>query len=270
MTERPFLDASGVRALELGIRCVEFQFHYLTVLLIKSQRHLRDECLEASQNALLLLDGLISGSVDVYNGVVWHILYCPFTPFFVLFAHVVAAAGSTSSERALEAMEHLPFFLKEMQSRHPLAGKLSDVAYNLFERAKSINESAIRGAAGVDIIPHSSATLQGIRVDAATGTNDPLDMSHLDIENMEFLRGFFPAIEPPLESERLDSQANEGIETTVPSYTEEENDLSSSKRNTQLPLDASQPVPHEQQYEFLAESMFDWFAWESYGDIPRQ
>lgn len=68
LAEKPFLDDLNLRSLELGVSSVKFQYYQLSVLLTRSNKIWREECLQSSRSALLLLDELVSHSNDVYNG----------------------------------------------------------------------------------------------------------------------------------------------------------------------------------------------------------
>ena len=143
---------------------MEFHYLYFTVLLTRrNHQHLHhrqtedhdhdedDDCIEASRRSLSLLDTLVSDSRDVYNGIVWQLLFEPFTPFFALLDHIRVLAharerirSSSSTDNAkkqedeaatvakmkesVDAMECLRTFLDKMTTRHPLAEKLRGVA----------------------------------------------------------------------------------------------------------------------------------------------
>lgn len=131
------LAAGEEQSIELGIKFISFQYHYHCCVLLRSQRKWRQECLESSRAALSLLDGLVSDANEVYNGVIWALLYCPFTPFFVLFGDVLAKGKPDSKKHSLEAMERFPEFLRKMAPRHPQAARLHKISASLLDTAKS-------------------------------------------------------------------------------------------------------------------------------------
>ena len=107
------------------------------MLLTRKRSQWKDQCLHSSREALFLLDGLVSDSGDVYNGVVWQLLYCPFTPFFVLFGAILSRDSPISKQLSFEAMQCLPRFMEKMKSRHPQASKLYHISCSLTEEAST-------------------------------------------------------------------------------------------------------------------------------------
>ena len=139
LAEQPLLDHAAQRSLDLGIRTMEFQYNYQTVQLLRSQQRWKIRCLEAARRALHILEHLISDSEEVYNGVVWALLYCPFTPCMVLLSDVINGSSEKSRTSSLEAISKLPPFLEQMTSHHPLAGRLLPVS----KRIQGFAEHAI-------------------------------------------------------------------------------------------------------------------------------
>ncbi|KAI1340154.1 hypothetical protein F5Y15DRAFT_49996 [Xylariaceae sp. FL0016] len=240
LSEKPFLDHKAVRAMELGIQQMSFHYRWLVVALTKACRSSKADCVEASQKALSLLEGLVSGSEDVFNGVVWTLLYYPFTPFFVLFAHVLAETDYVLCQRYLEAMECLPLFLRVMTPRHPLAGKLYDTAANLFNRARTMHQQRFR---------QSGKHKRG----DSTASAHPICA---DMQDLDFLTGFFPG---------ATSTGAGGIHQGITELAES----SGTSNEAQLSTNISQapnavvfePKP---QYDFMTNSMFDWFTWDAH------
>lgn len=133
--------------MRLGLVNLEFQYLYYKVLIIRSRPNLRDECVATSREALLLLNDLVSDTNEVFNGVIWILLYSPFTPFFVLFGEVLSAAASKrsaeqmkSNQRSVDAMEAMVNFLQQMGPKHPQAPKLHTVAATFVKYARTAIE----------------------------------------------------------------------------------------------------------------------------------
>jgi hypothetical protein len=88
---------------------------------------------------LHLLPDLVSDSEEVYNGIVWQLVCCPFTPFLALFGEILANKGPKleADWQALAAMQELPTFLKKMGVRNSLAAKLEHIAVVIVRHAES-------------------------------------------------------------------------------------------------------------------------------------
>jgi len=89
---------------------------------------------------LHLLDDMVSDSEEVFNGIIWHMVCCPFTPFLHLFQEILSSGRKAldANEQALEAMQHLPRFLAKMGVRNRLAKKLEGVAAAIVQHAESV------------------------------------------------------------------------------------------------------------------------------------
>ena len=140
LVEKPFLDTSSAASIDLGLCNVNFQYEYLFILLARSSPPMKVQCIESSKRMLRLLENMVSNSEEPYNGIVWHLLCGPFTPFLYLFGELLSNGKGESEENkeALAAMEQLPVFLDKMSSRNSLAAKLERVAVVLVQHARSV------------------------------------------------------------------------------------------------------------------------------------
>ena len=122
---------------------MEFQYQYLLVLLYKSPSRLTTLCIDSSKQMLHLLPEMVSESEEPYNGIVWQLLCCPFTPFLVLFGEILSSGKRVPEENkeALDAMERLPVYLKNMSLRNSLAVKLERIAIVLVQHARLVIQS---------------------------------------------------------------------------------------------------------------------------------
>jgi hypothetical protein len=98
------------------------------------------ETTQSAKEMLHLLDYLVSDSEEVYNGIVWQLVCCPFTPFLTLFGEILANKGAKhdADRQALAAMQKLPLFLKRMGLRNTLAAKLERIAVVIVQHAESV------------------------------------------------------------------------------------------------------------------------------------
>lgn len=140
MAEEPLLDAKGVASIKLGLRTLEFNRHYLLVILGRASSDMKSETTQSAIEMLNLLQDLVSDSEEVYNGIVWQLVCCPFTPFLFLFGEILAnkEADQGSSTTSLRAMTELPAFLNKMGVRNTLAAKLERIAATILQHAESV------------------------------------------------------------------------------------------------------------------------------------
>lgn len=122
---------------------VTFQYHYLTILLARSSNRKKGRCIDSSKRMLHLLHNMVSDSEEPFNGIVWQLLCCPFTPFLTLFGEILSNGQAASAENieALVAMEQLPIYLEKMSLRNSLAAKLERIAVVFVQHARSVVQS---------------------------------------------------------------------------------------------------------------------------------
>jgi len=90
---------------------------------------------------LRLLADLVSDGEEPYIGVTWQMLYFPWAPFLVLFGSITSSdrTGRTfENEQALEVMELLPTYFRNMSLRYIEARRLEKMAAATVQRARSI------------------------------------------------------------------------------------------------------------------------------------
>lgn len=105
-----------------------FQYHHLHVYLTANDDESRETCLNAARNAIDSLKRLVSTSSQVYNGIVWELLYYPFTPFFVLFSNIIRAPSAASTTGDIKLLYATQSYLSEMNSRGMIAAKLEEIS----------------------------------------------------------------------------------------------------------------------------------------------
>lgn len=152
------LDTKALASVNLGLHTLEFNRHYLLVLLGRSSGKLEPETISHAKEMLYLLKHLVSDSEEVYNGIVWQLVCCPFTPFLALFGQILGENGAMrrDNEEALAAMKELPMFLEAMGRRNTLAGKLHMIAKVFVDHAESVvNQPPPRSRSPVEGFPGS-------------------------------------------------------------------------------------------------------------------
>jgi hypothetical protein len=140
LAEKALLDAKALTSVNLGLHTLEFNRHYLLVLLGRSSGKLGPETISHAREMLYLLKYLVSDSEEVYNGIVWQLVCCPFTPFLALFGQILDNKGAVRRDNveALAAMKELPVFLEAMGRRNTLASKLHMIADVFVDHAESV------------------------------------------------------------------------------------------------------------------------------------
>jgi hypothetical protein len=134
------LDAKGKTSVKLGLSTLEFNRHYLLVTIGRASSDMKADTIRSAKEMLYLLPDLVSDSEEVYNGIVWQLVCCPFTPFLALFGEILANKGPKKEAdwQALSAMQELPTFLKKMGVRNSLAAKLEHIAVVIVRHAESM------------------------------------------------------------------------------------------------------------------------------------
>lgn len=128
--------------MELGLKFVEFRYHSLIVFLSRRRIADRGGCLASARRALALLESLVSNSSQVYNGIVWQLLYFPFTHFFILFGYILSEPRSVECTRDLSLLRSTVSFFELMKHNHPTASELQKIAKTFANLAeKYVNEA---------------------------------------------------------------------------------------------------------------------------------
>ena len=137
------LDAKGKTSVQLGLSTLKFNRHYLLVTICRTSSGMKAETTQSSKEMLHLLRDLVSDSEEVYNGIVWQLVCCPFIPFLSLFGDILANTGPNQDAdwQALAAMQELPIFLNKMGVRNTLASKLERIAVVIVRHAESVVHS---------------------------------------------------------------------------------------------------------------------------------
>ncbi|KAJ5383252.1 Transcription factor, partial [Penicillium concentricum] len=111
--------ASQIREMTLGISTMKFQYLHSLILLLKGDDSSSVLRLSSAREAISTLSLMVSNWSSVYNGVVWQLLYCPFTPFFVIFGNIIHNNGAQAStiEQDLNLLSATVDYFAEMRSQ---------------------------------------------------------------------------------------------------------------------------------------------------------
>ncbi|TKA38315.1 hypothetical protein B0A54_09255 [Friedmanniomyces endolithicus] len=131
------LDAS----LQIGLLYTRFQYYGAEIVLTRGSSQEATFCHNESLKMLRLLSDLVTDEEEPYIGVTWQMLYFPWAPFLVLFGSITSSerTGRTfENEQALEAMELLPTYFRNMSLRCVEARRLEKMAAATVQRARSV------------------------------------------------------------------------------------------------------------------------------------
>ncbi|KAK0309865.1 hypothetical protein LTR01_004062 [Friedmanniomyces endolithicus] len=141
LAETPLLDPAGARSLQIGLLYTRFQYYGAEIVITRGSGQEETVCHDESLKMLRLLADLVSDGEEPYIGVTWQMLYFPWAPFLVLFGSITSSerTGRTfEKEQALEAMELLPTYFRNMSLRCVEARRLEKMAAATVQRARSV------------------------------------------------------------------------------------------------------------------------------------
>ncbi|KAJ5895440.1 fungal specific transcription factor domain-containing protein [Penicillium taxi] len=115
--------------MHIAIESMTFQYHHLRVLLTRQDEKSVGICLQSAREAILTLDNLVSSSSRVYNGIIWQLLYFPFTPFFAIFRHIIRAPMAATAASDLQLLQSTVSYYSRMTSQGIMASKLEKIAH---------------------------------------------------------------------------------------------------------------------------------------------
>ncbi|KAE8445521.1 hypothetical protein EG329_013284 [Mollisiaceae sp. DMI_Dod_QoI] len=167
--------------VRLGVNIQQFQYHHLVVYLMRGDKNNERTCLESARTAVSLLEHLVSNSGQVFNGIIWLLLYQPFTPYFALFSNIISHPTSPTCFKDLQCLRQVVLYFLQMNNNHPSAAKLEKVA-ETFTRLAEIYVRHTRQRS--QNIPSQRSDLLGIIPENVTnsaryGYDSALQTSHV-------------------------------------------------------------------------------------------
>ncbi|KAF4426551.1 transcriptional regulatory [Fusarium acutatum] len=88
-SEKAFSGPNELREMELGISTIKFEYLHVSMVLLKSHSPSANLRLETAREAMSLLPSMVSNWTSIYNSMIWHLLYYPFIPYFIIFENLV-------------------------------------------------------------------------------------------------------------------------------------------------------------------------------------
>ncbi|KAK1676145.1 hypothetical protein BDP55DRAFT_693403 [Colletotrichum godetiae] len=259
--ERRLLEPAQLKEMLLGLNSLRFQYLHIMIILLKEEKSSNNHCLECAREALFILPSIVPNWSSVYNGVVWHLSYYPFIPFFVVFENLVHTSTSQTSATLDQHIGLLATTVSyfssmggQMQLLAVLCTRLENVAFVFLELARRYirqRHATVNNTLDTSWPPMTTQADKNLpEVDSteesffglSQGTLDEISLDDwLDVENfLNWLPADVFASRPPLglEERRDPESASETPETLSTA------DLRGRKR----PFNAT----------------FDWFSWDTY------
>ncbi|TAQ85767.1 hypothetical protein B7494_g5913 [Chlorociboria aeruginascens] len=156
------------------------------VYLTRSEKLYQSTCLKAARFAIFLLDRLVSNSNEVFNGIVWQLLYSPFMPYFVVFTNIISDPHSSQCFDDLKLLRQVVLYFLQMDGNHKSACKMERVAETFISLAKAYVRHSMRGS--------------------RLHRNQPLPLNFFSISNFD---GSLPGSDIPMDPQYLSLKAFE-------------------------------------------------------------
>ncbi|OGM43835.1 hypothetical protein ABOM_007590 [Aspergillus bombycis] len=261
--ERVSANANHRKEMALGINSIKFHYLHILVILLKGNESDSTLRLSSARDAISLLSSIVSNWSSIYNGVVWQLLYYPFTPFFVIFENIVHHTCWTPAvEQDLQLLSTTVTYYAEMRSQMRLlatiCARLQRVAAVFLQLAQThVRQNASAPTAdymatsteGHSISPSGECNMSGYsdrtmnefasRHAEGSETQPKVDMREPDIASyLEWLPADLTLTWPMADFGRQNlASLHSGV----------------SDRDT------SRNPPRK-----AFDSMFDWFSWDTY------
>ncbi|PTB75138.1 hypothetical protein M440DRAFT_337842 [Trichoderma longibrachiatum ATCC 18648] len=234
--------------MTIGVRAMRFQYLHILILLLRKDPHSKHRRVQAARDAIMLLPELVSNSSHVYNGLVWQLLYYPFTPFFTLFGHIMDHPSAPTTQQDLDLLTTTVTYFKSMKQ----FGSLPAVSSKLERTALVFCNLASFVTSG----EHNNETFQD-QQSTATATS-PEDSAMAGRSS-----------EPMLSVVASPSEPGLGMYTDsfLAYLRDHDYSVQSGFDNTDIEnllgcLDSGVPPTRKRKRSF--EDTMDWFSWDTY------
>lgn len=250
--------------MSLGISSMKFQYLHIVIVLHKADPTCASIRLESAREALALLPSMVSNWASVYNGVVWHLLYYPFIPFFVVFENIVhgnsfQASSTVDQDLSLlsTAVSYFSMMRGQLRLLTTVCARLEHVAAVFLQLAQvhvgqhanaHSSSTNMSGHANVPSeIPPTNFLSYGGHEDVAASLRKAQDdigtAANLDLE--KFLDWLPAEVLPPCPTADTGNQHHSACHVAPDSTVVEGEQARRGRKRT---FDAT----------------FDWFSWDAY------
>ncbi|KKP05314.1 hypothetical protein THAR02_02580 [Trichoderma harzianum] len=242
--------AHQIQEMTIGVRAMRFQYLHILILVLRKDPSSRERRVQASRDAITILPDLVSNSIHVYNGLVWQLLYYPFTPFFTLFGHIMDYPSAPSTTQDLELLQKTATYfnsMKQFGSLPAVSSKLERTALVFCNLATFITSGDHAGEDAQDQQSTATETSSEESVMPTTSSEEPtlcgIDTSSSEADFELYTNAFMAYIRDK------DLNGQSGFDNT-----DIENILGC--------LDSEGPSPRKRKRSF--ENTMDWFSWDTY------
>ncbi|KAM0554857.1 hypothetical protein ACHAPJ_006592 [Fusarium lateritium] len=253
--------------MSLGINSVKFEYLHVLMVLQKGDTMRAAVRLEAAREAISLLPSMVSNWVSVYNGIIWHLLYFPFIPFFIVFEHLAknhTLLSTATIEQDVNLLSIAVSYYSSMRDQlsllATLCARLEHIAATFLRLARQqvdrrdvLDLQSSQGLYARAQPPSSHDASKEIQAGGSFGGNTTMTFDQMEAElgdeigaDLGSYLEWLPAdIVPTQVAHSQDAQVEAGkaAPQAVP-----ENSSGKDPRGTKRPFDI----------------MFDWFAWDVY------
>ncbi|KAI3575586.1 hypothetical protein IWW34DRAFT_882234 [Fusarium oxysporum f. sp. albedinis] len=258
--ERAFSGPNELREMVLGISTIKFEYLHVSMVLLKSHLPSASLRLEAAREAISLLPSMVSNWTSVYNSMIWHLLYFPFIPYFIIFENLVqrhALLSKVTIQQDLELLSttvsYYSSMTRQMQMLAPLCARLENIATVFLHLAKLHTDYSdplySTQPPAPEPLQSGSSQSQKTSISAnsmSTGSLQTELGGECDVDLEQYLQWLPPDVIPPQDTQSTDIPDKDSNQRVLGAEGVEP--LQAEPRGTKRPFDV----------------MFDWFAWDVY------
>ncbi|KAE8414804.1 fungal-specific transcription factor domain-containing protein [Aspergillus pseudocaelatus] len=255
--------ACHLKEMGLGINSIKFHYLHILIILLKGDESNSTLRLSSARDAISLLSSIISNWSSIYNGVVWQLLYYPFTPFFVIFENIVHHTCWTPAiEHDLQLLSTTVTYYAKMRSQMRLLATVCARLQHVAATFLHLAQTHVRQHAFAQT-PHNMVISTGSHSISQSGDYDRSAYNSRVMDDLASRR-----------SGDSETRPNVGVgEPDVASYLEwlpadliltwpwvdvEHRELKSSDSGT-----GDRGTPRNLSRKPF-DSVFDWFSWDAY------
>ncbi|KAL7944065.1 fungal-specific transcription factor domain-containing protein [Trichoderma barbatum] len=238
-----------VQEMMIGVRAMRFQYLHILILVLRKDPSSRERRVQAARDAIMLLPDLVSNSSHVYNGLVWQLLYYPFTPFFTVFGHIMDYPSAPSTAQDLELLTKTARYfnsMKQFGSLPAVSSKLEKTALVFCDLANFVSSGEHTDENSQHHQSTATATSPEESVVTATSSGEPtlcgIDTSSSEADVESYTDVFMAYIRDQ------DFNAQPGFD-------------SSDIENILGCLDSDGSSPRKRKRSF--DNTMDWFSWDT-------
>ncbi|WKT43568.1 hypothetical protein QSH57_008404 [Fusarium oxysporum f. sp. vasinfectum] len=258
--ERAFSGPNELREMVLGNSTIKFEYLHVLMVLLKSHLPSASLRLKAAREAICLLPSMVSNWTSVYNSMIWHLLYFPFIPYFIIFENLVqrhALLSKVTIQQDLELLSttvsYCSSMTRQMQMLAPLCARLKNIATVFLHLAKLHTDCSdplySTQPPAPEPLQSRSSQSQKTSISANSTSTGSLQTElggECDFDLEQYLQWLPPDVIPPQDTQSTDIPDEDSNQRVLGAEVVEP--LQAEPRGTKRPFDV----------------MFDWFAWDVY------